>query len=772
MRPLIARLCVLIGKRRYPFLGLALSAMLGILVAHGLSIPAIVYGALALVMGFGLFFFESSALCLALTFCVFASVFLWKTRESPQEVLASNFADQRVVVVMEGTVCEEPVVHDERVRLLFHADKVLQDGCPLVSPLNVVVFAKNISPGIGDRLKIVASLQRIPRARNPGEFDVRSWDWIRNIYFQATVSRPEDVITLGYGESNWLQREAVATREWIMKTLSNGIASDSEVSSTLQTIVLGNVAGTSEATEDAFRHTGTYHLFSVSGLHVAMLATIFWYILNTLRVPRRYAMIMIVPLLFGYAFLTGWKPSSIRAAVMAGIVLSGLIFSRRSLALNSLFGAAFLILIFDPRELFNPGFQLSFGVVASILLIVSPTQRLFRRQLEPDAFLPRQLVSRFERIVRWALCSVAGVICVSSAAWIGSLPFIAGYFHMLSLTSIPANLFAVPIAFIILSLAVVSMGCAVFSSWLSAVFNNANWVFVKLLLLGINTLSTVPGSYLKVKTWQWDPPLAEIVVFDLGAGGATLIHSGSAVYMVDCGGDSDVRWTILPYLNARGVSSLEWVALTHGDARHIGGIPRLMESLHVKDIIESGAEDHSRSHMTVDRYLNDHSTHEIHVGPDDVFKTEHGGVAKVLFPPVDNMRSRSDDKALVMRFKVGAVRILMMSDSGFFTEHSLLESKADIRADILIMGRHFTGMSGDPDFLAAVKPFIVITTVAQIPATEQLPEGLSESVDRIGAKLFRMDQTGAVRIRIFKNRYEVDSFLSDEHSTHRFDVGR
>ncbi|MEO6054854.1 MAG: ComEC family competence protein, partial [Chthoniobacterales bacterium] len=284
-------------KRRYPFLGLALAAIAGISTAYYLPVTAIAYAAASVGFACGALLLRRTALCLAMTFCVMAAIFLWQTRESPAEQFAKQFGSERAVVTLEGTVVDEPEIRDERMRFVFQASRGSSKDSPFPHSISVLVFSKSFPVGVGDKLEITGSLQRILPVRNPGEFDARSHNWLQGIYFDFFVTDPMDVKVISIGKGEWLKRNFLHLRAWIMQTLGRGISDDVEVASVLQTIVLGTIAGTSDATEEAFRRTGTYHLFSVSGLHVAMIATILWYLSRIFRIRRNYAVIVIIPLL-------------------------------------------------------------------------------------------------------------------------------------------------------------------------------------------------------------------------------------------------------------------------------------------------------------------------------------------------------------------------------------------------------------------------------------------------------------------------------------------
>jgi ComEC/Rec2-related protein len=151
---------------------------------------------------------------------------------------------------------------------------------------------------------------------------------------------------------------------------------DPTVADLLVAMVLGDVSSLPEDVQEEFRGTGTFHLFSVSGLHVGMIGVLLWYVFKVLRVPRRHAAGWIIPLLFFYVLMTGLKAASVRSALMASIVLLGMMTNRRPVLINNLCAAGFLILLVDTNELFNPGFQLSFCVVAAIMLFAGPLTSL------------------------------------------------------------------------------------------------------------------------------------------------------------------------------------------------------------------------------------------------------------------------------------------------------------------------------------------------------------------------------------------------------------
>src|SRR6202040_1734161 len=198
---------------------------------------------------------------------------------------------------------------------------------------------------------------------------------------------------------NPILRAAQKSRAWMQTAICRGLDDSPEVQNFLSGIVLGLRHQTTEDIEEPFQQTGTLHLFAVAGLHVGIVARLLWMLATVGQLSRKWAAGLIIPLLLFYAAITGLHVSSVRAAVMSSILLGGLFFDRKVLALNSLAAAAFFLLSWDTNEFFSAGFQLSFAVVGGIILLADPLCGWLRPIAAPDPFLPRRLVSRLRRMI-------------------------------------------------------------------------------------------------------------------------------------------------------------------------------------------------------------------------------------------------------------------------------------------------------------------------------------------------------------------------------------
>jgi len=493
-----------------------------------------------------------------------------------------------------------------------------------------------------------------------------------------------------------------------------------------------------------------------------MIALILWQALRMAGAGRHAAVIAIIPALFFYALITGWKPSSIRAAAMTSIFLLGMISWRQPMAINSLCAAGFLILVQSTNELFNPGFQLSFVVVAGILLFAIPIRDGLRKKVQPDPFIPIPLWTRSQRWGHSCGEGMADAVSVSLAAWIGSLPLTIYYFHMVSLSSLLANLVIIPLAFGIMATAVLALSGGLISAALAAVFNNANLALVKILILIVQAAASLPASSLLLGSP--DPAPVAVTLFDFADGGAIAVESGDRLWFLDCGSKRDFKNTLLPWMRERGRDSVDGIILSHGDARRMGGAVDLLGSGAPPLIVDSPLGDRSQSRKLLHEWLQKSGIPKSIQFAGDEIEINDVAKWKILHPPLGYNAGRADDKSLVVRLDTPRARVLFLSDSGPNTFRSLLQTCPEaLVSDILVLGHHHSGIPPDAVFLDAARPsFIVVSRRGEFSNAEPMDPGWVSMLRERGITLLQQDQAGAVLIRSTLAGFEMEGFLSGQ----------
>jgi competence protein ComEC len=751
---------------RQPFVGLALMATLGIVVADFFPIAAshwllaaVVFALLAV----ALFFWPNLGSTYLLVGAGFFLLHNFRAGDTAGLQLATDLNDRLRVVNAVGFVTSEPkVAPNGFATFLFKLESIELEGKTRPTKATLLVRWRG-NPEIGNELKMFGIAEPIAPPRNPGEFDMRSYLARQDVRRSLFVRYPEDGVLLRRGGGNPILRAAQKSRAWMQRAICRGLDDSPQVQNFLSGIALGLRHQTPEDIEEPFQQTGTLHLFAVAGLHVGIVARLLWILAMVARLSRKWATTVIIPLLLFYAAITGLHVSSIRAAVMSSILLGGFFFERKVFALNSLAAAAFFLLSWNTNEFFSTGFQLSFAVVGGIILLADPLSGWLRPLGAPDPFLPRRLVSGLRRMIGVGYEWVCRGGSVSLAAWLGSLPLIFWYFHLITPSSLFANLLVVPIAFFILAIALLSLVVAPIASGLSLIFNNANWSLAMAVIAFVQWFAQLPGSHYYVAEPGWPKKLrAKITVLDLGAGAAAHLRGPGANWLFDCGSARDYGRVLRPYLHAAGINRINGLLLTHGDSLHIGGADNLLHDLVPTVLIDNPAADRSTIHRRLREIFPSLGVILLNLKTGEDFHISPNVTGRILFPPADFTTTTADDQALVVQLSIKNTKILFISDSGDATEKSLIRSGVDLRSNVLVKGQHHSSTSGSDNFLDAVQPRLIVATSRDFPQHERISDEWAGQVQARGIKLFRQDETGAVELEFGKREWQARAYLTGE----------
>lgn len=303
------------------------------------------------------------------------------------------------------------------------------------------------------------------RAGYPGGFDQREWLWCQGAQGALLLNQRSVFRYLSPPQGYSPRALACRCRQWMVRRLR--VVSDEPERALVTGVVFGETAGLSKEVQGQFRRTGTTHLLAASGMNVALLAGLIALLGTRLGLaPWRMAPFAIPPVIL-YAFLACCSPSIVRAALATSLALLAAIWGRKSCPWNSLCLSVWGLLLVDPRQLFDLGFQLS--SVAVIGLVLSPRA-------------PKSWGS---------LGSAAALTC---SATLATLPIMWSSFGQLSSTLLPANLFLGPAVEALFPLGLLLSVCPLKPlAWLVG-------LLAKLCLLAVAMLAH------SASPWQLGPP--------------------------------------------------------------------------------------------------------------------------------------------------------------------------------------------------------------------------------------------------------------------------
>ncbi len=268
----------------------------------------------------------------------------------------------------------------------------------------------------------------------------------------------------------------------------------------LNAMLFGDRTHLTRALRDAFERTGTFHLFVVSGLHVALLAGgLFWF-LRRVRLPQSIAVLTTILVAFAYAELTGFGIPAQRALIMTAIYLVARWLDREITALNALGAAALAVLVLDPRSLFEASFQMTFMVILAIAGLAIPlSERLILPRLHAlhhldivraDAAFPPRIAqfrvhtrmltglsgdllgAHLANLPIWLLRAVFWIgeaILISFTAELCMVVPMAIYFHRATLLALPLNFIDIPLLSVLLCVAILTFLASLVSAWLALI---------------------------------------------------------------------------------------------------------------------------------------------------------------------------------------------------------------------------------------------------------------------------------------------------------------
>ncbi len=771
--------------RRWPMVPIALACIGGIVLGDLIASSLAWLFPLAFLSSATALLLEKHRLPLLLfaTLTVsWANVALHQAVISPHDL--RRFAgDQPQLATLSGEVLEPPSTRVSerdgkqlwRTMVVVHVSAIQRHGEwePAFGKVAVTTagdFSEELF--IGQRVQITGVLQRPPLALAEGLFDYRAHLERLGIYYQLIAERHEDWLFVDAKPTGFASSWSEAFQRWAKATLARGLPVEDEPLRLTWAMMLGWRAALTNDVSEPFMRSGTMHIFAISGLHVALFAAILVNVLRLFQVPRGWCGLLGIPLLWFYTAATGWQASAVRSTIMATVVIAGWSLKRPGDLLNSLAAAAVIILLWEPQQLFMASFQLSFAVVLSIALLLPHFERVRSKLFQPDPMLPPELRPRWQRWLDLPVRYLTLSFATSLAAWLGSLPLVAYYFHLLTPVSLLANLLVVPMS----SLSLMSCcGSLFFGAWLPGVaelFNHSAWFWMWLMQYTSEWCAELPGAWVatpaptaamfvfyytalmavvtgvifKRQHWKWLAPAlaipAVIVAIQSASehsftrlhilglrGGEALVLDApgrSGDWLIDCATESDAAMSLTPFLQARGFQRVPNLLLTHGDHRHVSGFPVIEERFQPASIFTSGLTQRSPAYRAIIANLNNTPERWRRI-----YRSDQAGPWTVLHPMPADRFSQADDAALVLRGEFHGLRVLLMSDLGTAGQRALMERGLDLKTDVLVAGIPTAGEPVTDELLAMIQPQLIIISAGEFPAGERPSQPLRQRLAKL-----------------------------------------
>jgi competence protein ComEC len=702
-------------------------------------------------------------------------------------------------------VVDRPLRHGPESTLIsVNALSVESEGREFTARGRARIAVRDFVPDLeyGDRLSAIVRLRPVSGLRNPGSYDYAAVLRRGGIRALATIHRRE-----AYGRSTDGRfsplRTIYAWRERIRRMLDGSLSSVS--SEILQAMLIGETRSLSSGVREAFMNSGTSHLLSISGSHLAMVAFVVFQASGCIlrRIPAHWLLrasrrltvtrlcipITLVPVVF-YTLLAGGQIATVRSLVMILVYMAAVWFQRADDPLNALAIAAFLVALWDPQAVFSISFQLSYTAVLSMALI-GEKGRLFLKDVDSPLVHSESERSGVARMLK-KLRAYMGMTITAGAA---TLPLTACYFNQISWVGFLANLIVVPlVGMLVVPLGLAcSVGAILFGST-GLPLAGLNDLLARALFSIVEWFARFPASELHVPS----PPIPVLIAVYLAAylllirGGKRIVRWAAAglcvlvvtvwigrmwashpdgrlhVTFLDVG-QGDAAWielpdgktmlidgggayghfnlgrlAVAPYLWNTGHWRIDYLVASHPQLDHMGGLGYLASKFQIGELWTNGMKSDADFYKQFREIISARGIPEKRITSDDLPLDLDDARIRPLHPEASGSFVSVNDQSLVLRIEYRREAILFTGDIERPAERELLEWGDRLRSTVLKVPHHGSRTSIDADFLSRVDPAIAVISVGENNPYGHPSAETVAAYEAKKARIYRTDRDGAV----------------------------
>lgn len=646
----------------------------------------------------------------------------------------------------------------------------------------ILVNSEQIDCKLGQRVKCVGTLKLLEHARNPGGFDAYCYYQCRNVGYQLEVAEWR-VVDNHY----WQFREVLRLFREELANCFQKLVNPAEAGF-LEAIVLGEKADLDKDIKKQYQQAGIAHVIAISGLHIGFLGMSLFGILRKCQLPYWAAAVLSGSLVLLYGIFTGMSASCERAVIMLLVSFLGKVIGRAYDLLSAMALAGIVILINAPLQFLDAGFLLSFGAIIGI-----------------GAIYPCLVKMHFPKEGKW-LTRFRQNFLISVSVQLATLPIICYFYYevpvygvFLNLIVIPLMSFVVPSAMLGAMLSYINEELAhlvllpaisilKWNQWLSGWSNNlpfAHWVtgqlklwqfvlYVLVLIIVLWSLNKhcfpvllVTGILGIIGMLSFPDRNLRITMLDVGQGdGLVLQMPDSQVILIDGGSSSKQKlyeYTYEPYLKSQGITSIDYVIVSHGDIDHIKAIQELMEegypirNLVLPHIIQPDDNYQQLYHMALQR--------KIPVTFISRGKKITGGdwTLTCLHPTMDYSGARANVYSTTLALRYEAFSMLFTGDlegEGEEMVWEYLKQGKNSPYTVLKVAHHGSKNSTNEEFLRQVSPKYAIISAGENNSYGHPHQIVLKRLKKQGAKVYCTKEQGAVLVETDGNRIKIQGYLS------------
>lgn len=689
-----------------------------------------------------------------------------------------------------GEITKIDLIRNNELIFYIAVDSMYSDEFFIKDQINILCKAKldnkatlelysELKPG--NYVEVNGNYYKGKQSRNPGEYDYDAYLKSKEILGLLSITDITSITII---------RDEVSTFKNIIHQIRKAIDGQikkyhsPETAALLRGLLLADRGEINYQTKTKFINAGVVHVLAVSGLHVGYIILIFLFLFGRFNLHLKSILTVIGLLCF--MFITGVPPSVFRATVMTIVLIIAFLSNRSTNLINSISIAALIILVINPNEIYNPGFQLSFAAVLAIGIILPYINHLIEGWNVQNKFL------------RYILVFVG----VSLSAQIGTLPFTLLYFNKFSVIALLTNIFVIPGIGLIIAAAIVTLVFSMILPFIAIYFAAANDILSGFILSAIKFSGDLPFSHISTTNYSLLDLIlfymmltlllfylvrfinikAKIALFNLIIANAILFSSVDdnkllpdgylSVLMIDVGqGDSflvkfpngktalvdagNTTFTydngdrvIIPLLNYLGIDKIDYGIVTHIDTDHYGGFVALMLEDMIGEIIKPEIDTSLGKDKRFEEFLSERGI------PVNYFKEEKTevGNAALYFLYDDEIKliagESTNNRSGIFKLVYGQTSFLFTGDVEKNVENIYANKyQYFLDSDVLKVGHHGSKSSSSHQFLKYVSPELSLISAGFKNKFGHPVEEVIQRLEAEGSTIYRTDLQKAILLR-------------------------
>ncbi len=488
---------------------------------------------------------SATALLAAATILIGGGWYALRIQTVPADHIARRLTEQPSLITVEGMIVTAPRLIEERAgrlgrfmpasprtHLELRVDRWFDNegsAARVSGRLWLGADGDATNWPVGHRVRTTGMARAVAPPTNPGESDRRLWAAAGDIGGQLNIDAP-GAITAASSAPNTAERIEASIRQRIEKLRANARAwldnesharsADRQPRALLRALLLGTHDRDMGELDDAFMRLGLTHILSISGLNLALLAGTMFFLLRFIGDRPRTEAVIAALAIIGYLLIIPVRAPVARSAIMVLSLLAGETAGRRYDRLTILGWAMIIVLLIQPLELFSPGFQLSFGVVAALMTLTHPVRaRLFGERPQRDS----------HGTLRAAIELIKDAAASSLVAWAVASPLAAYHVGVFSPLGAIATVLLMPLVSVIMGAGYVALlatlAVPIIGEWAAPPLTAAAELLARLVFL----IDAAPGTvvHLPRLSIAWTLLATAAVIWWLRPGGPTGIEGYS-----------------------------------------------------------------------------------------------------------------------------------------------------------------------------------------------------------------------------------------------------